>query len=73
LYFARYGTPADLTDLYALAELLLDDKNPVVSKPVGIALKYAGVLDQPSLRTFLREHEAALQKPTLRYAREKLT
>ncbi|MEV6410216.1 DNA alkylation repair protein [Kribbella sp. NPDC051718] len=72
LYFARYGTPADLTDLYALAELLLDDQNPVVSKPVGIALKYAGVLDQPSLRAFLRTHESAMQKPTLRYAREKL-
>jgi 3-methyladenine DNA glycosylase AlkD len=72
LYFARYGTPADLTDLYALAELLLDDKNPVVSKPVGIALKYAGVLDEPSLRTFLGKHESAMQTPTLRYAREKL-
>ncbi|GAA0957271.1 hypothetical protein GCM10009554_67810 [Kribbella koreensis] len=72
LYFARYGTPADLTDLYALAELLLDDKNPVVSKPVGIALKHAGILDEPSLRTFLRTHEPAMQKATLRYAREKL-
>ncbi|WP_328329058.1 DNA alkylation repair protein [Kribbella sp. NBC_00382] len=72
LYFARFGTPADLNDLFAIAELLLADKNPVVSKPVGIALKYAGVLDESALRTFLKKHEAAMQSPTLRYAREKL-
>jgi 3-methyladenine DNA glycosylase AlkD len=73
LYFARFGTPDDLTDLFALAELLLSDKDPVVSKPVGIALKYAGVLDETALRDFLARHEGALQTPTLRYAREKLT
>ncbi|NEA34215.1 DNA alkylation repair protein [Streptomyces sp. SID13031] len=73
LYFARFGTPADLTDLFAIAELLLSDKDPVVSKPVGIALKYAGVLDEPALRSFLAKHEKVMQKPTLRYAREKLT
>lgn len=73
LYFARFGTPADLDDLFAIAEILLPDKDPVVSKPVGIALKYAGVLDEPALRTFLDKHEAAMQSPTLRYAREKLS
>lgn len=72
LYFARYGTPADLTDLFAIAELLLDDKDPVVSKPVGIALKYAGVMDEPALRAFLDQHAHGMQRPTLRYATEKL-
>jgi 3-methyladenine DNA glycosylase AlkD len=72
LYFARFGTPADLHDLFAIAELLLPDKNPVVSKPVGIALKYAGVLDEPALRAFVTNHEHAMQPSTLRYAREKL-
>jgi 3-methyladenine DNA glycosylase AlkD len=72
LYFARFGTPDDLGDLFAIAELLLGDKDPVVSKPVGIALKYAGVLDEPALRRFLGKHESAMQSPTLRYAREKL-
>lgn len=72
LYFARFGTAADLADLFAIAELLLDDKDPVVSKPVGIALKYAGVLDEPALRSFLDQHAHAMQRPTLRYATEKL-
>jgi hypothetical protein len=72
LYFARFGTPADLADLFALAELLLDDQDPVVSKPVGIALKYAGVLDEKALRSFLDQHAQAMQRPTLRYAKEKL-
>ena len=72
LYFARFGTPKDLADLFAIAELLLDDKDPVVSKPVGIALKYAGVLDEPALRRFLDQHADAMQRPTLRYATEKL-
>lgn len=72
LYFARFGTPSDLTDLYALAESLLADTDPVVSKPVGIALKYAGVLDEPGLLKFLDEHAGELQRPALRYAVEKL-
>lgn len=72
LYFARFGTPSDLADLFALAELLLADTDPVVSKPVGIALKYAGVLDEPHLLTFLDEHAGELQRPALRYAVEKL-
>ncbi len=72
LYFARFGTSADLADLFAIAELLLDDTDPVVSKPVGIALKYAGVLDEPALRSFLDQHASAMQRPTLRYATEKL-
>ena len=72
LYFARFGTAADLADLFAIAEMLLDDKDPVVSKPVGIALKYAGVLDEPALRGFLDQHAQAMQRPTLRYATEKL-
>jgi 3-methyladenine DNA glycosylase AlkD len=72
LYFARFGTAGDLADLFALALLLVDDKDPVVSKPVGIALKYAGVLDEPALLAFLEKHGSRLQRPALRYAVEKL-
>jgi hypothetical protein len=72
LYFARFGTRSDLADLFAIADLLLADKDPVVSKPVGIALKYAGVLDQPALLQYLDKHAEAMQRPTLRYAVEKL-
>ncbi|WBQ06556.1 DNA alkylation repair protein [Kribbella sp. CA-293567] len=59
-------------ELFSIAELLLGDPDPVVSKPVGIALKYAGVADEPALRAFLARHEHAMRRPTLRYAREKL-
>jgi 3-methyladenine DNA glycosylase AlkD len=72
LYFARFGTAAHLADLFAIAELLLGDRDPVVSKPVGIALKYAGVLDEAALRAFLEEHGPTMQRPALRYAVEKL-
>lgn len=72
LYFARFGATSDLPDLFALAELLLADADPVVSKPVGIALKYAGVMDEAALREFLDEHASTMQRPALRYAVEKL-
>ena len=72
LYFARFGTAADLADLFAIAELLLGDDDPVVSKPVGIALKYAGVVDEVALRAFLDQHAGTMRRPALRYAVEKL-
>jgi len=72
LYFARYGTDADLSDLFALAELLLGDEDPVVSKPAGIALKHAGMKNEAALRAFLDQHAGRMQRPTLRYATEKL-
>ncbi|MCT2583966.1 DNA alkylation repair protein [Actinophytocola gossypii] len=72
LYWARYGAPAHLPDLFRLAEVLLPDDDVVVSKPVGIALKYAGLLDEPALLSFLDQHAAAMHRPTLRYAVEKL-
>jgi 3-methyladenine DNA glycosylase AlkD len=65
-------TSGDLTDVFALAELLLDDADPIVSKPVGIALKYAGAADETALRTFLDRHAGRMQRPALRYAVEKL-
>lgn len=72
LYWARYGTPADLPDLFRLAEVLLGDEDVVVSKPVGIALKYAGVRDEDALLSFLDSNADRMQRPALRYAVEKL-
>ena len=72
LYWARYGTPDHLPDLFRLAEVLLPDEDVVVSKPVGIALKYAGLLDEPALLSFLDTHAGGMQRPALRYATEKL-
>jgi hypothetical protein len=50
LYWARYGTPAHLPDRFRLVEIPLGDDDVVVSKPVGIALKYAGPPAEPALR-----------------------
>lgn len=71
LYWARYGGPEQLADLFTLAGELLTDTDVLVSKPVGIALKHAGVLDEAALTRFLDEHAADMQRPTLRYAVEK--
>lgn len=70
LTFTRAG---DLADVFGLAEVLLDDTDPIVSKPVGIALKYAGQADEAALLAFLDQHAGRLQRPALRYAVEKLT
>ncbi|WP_145802353.1 DNA alkylation repair protein [Kribbella amoyensis] len=72
LAFTKSGDSAALADLFALAELLVDDTDPVVSKPVGIALKYAGTADEPALRAFLDQHASRMPRPALRYAVEKL-
>jgi 3-methyladenine DNA glycosylase AlkD len=72
LGFVGSGRPQDLADVFALAALLADDTDPVVSKPVGIALKYAGLQDEAALRSFLDQHARRLARPALRYAVEKL-
>lgn len=72
LYWARHGAPAHLPDLFALAEELLWDENPLVSKPVGIALKHAGARDEPALLAFLDAHARRMPDPARRYAVEKL-
>lgn len=65
------GYPAKLPDLFRLAEVLLGDDDVMVSKPVGLALKYAGLLDEPAPLSFLDTHAAHLRRPALRYATEK--
>ena len=72
LAFTGSGDRDALADLFALAEVLVDDTDPVVSKPVGIALKYAGSADEPALRGFLDRYAARMPRPALRYAVEKL-
>lgn len=71
LYWARYGKPAHLEDLFQLAKQLLHDSDQLVSKPVGIALKHAGTVDEAALTRFLDEHATEMHRPTLRYAVEK--
>lgn len=72
LFYTRPAHPAGLTDLYRLAALLLDDPDPLVSKPVGIALKHAGAVDPDGVGRFLAEHGDRVPRPIARAAREKL-
>jgi 3-methyladenine DNA glycosylase AlkD len=72
LFYTRGHHPAALLDLYRLASLLLGDRDPLVSKPVGIALRHAGAVDPDGVRAFLAEHGDRVPAPVARAAREKL-
>ncbi|MET9711274.1 DNA alkylation repair protein [Nocardiopsis alba] len=58
----------DLDDPLALAELLLDDPDELVTKPVGTALREVGKIDRQRLLDFLAEHRHRMSRPTLRLA-----
>lgn len=73
LAYTRGGGRAALADLYRLAGMLLADRDPVVAKPVGIALKHAGAVDPDGVRAFLAEHGDAVPRPIRREASAKLS
>lgn len=72
LYFVKRGSDEDLAGGFEVARLLVSDPDAIVCKPVGIFLKHAGTRDPDSLRDFLAEHAAAMPRPGLRLAIEKL-
>jgi 3-methyladenine DNA glycosylase AlkD len=57
-------------DLFALAELLLDDRHDLMHKAVGWSLREAGKRDPVALRQFLDRHVGRLPRTALRYAIE---
>lgn len=66
LYFTGRG---DTQDAFAIAELLLEDPEPLIHKATGWALRTAG---GPGLLEFLDRHAATMPRAALRYAVEKL-
>lgn len=72
LAFVRARDADALADLYRLAALLLDDPDPVVAKPVGIALRHVGAVDPDGLVAFLDVNAERMPRPMLRAAVEKL-
>lgn len=72
LAFVRARDADALADLYRLAALLLDDPDPVVAKPVGIALRHVGAVDPDGLVAFLEANGDRMPRPMLRAAVEKL-
>lgn len=67
LYFIGKG---DVEDAFQLAEILLYDKEDLIHKANGWALRFAGDKDQKQLLRFLDQHASTMPRVTLRYAIE---
>jgi 3-methyladenine DNA glycosylase AlkD len=67
LYFIGKG---DVDDAFKLAEIMLYDKEDLIHKANGWALRFAGDKDRKQLVKFLDEHAASMPRVTLRYAIE---
>lgn len=72
LAYTRPPHPEGIADLLRLVELLHADPDPVVRKPVGIALTHAGGADPAAVGAFLDRMGDALAAPLRRAARSKL-
>jgi len=57
-------------DAFKLAETLLHDKEDLIHKANGWALRFAGDKDRQQLLRFLDKHAATMPRVTLRYATE---
>lgn len=68
-YFIRQR---DVNDTFAIAELLLRDKEDLVHKGAGWMLRFAGDKNPAMLLQFLDKHAAAMPRTMLRYSIEKL-
>ena len=68
LFFIGKG---DVEDAFKLAELMLYDKEDLIHKANGWALRFAGDKDRNQLLKFLDKHAADMPRVTLRYAIEK--
>ena len=69
LYFIGKG---DVEDSFKLAEFLLYDKEDLIHKANGWALRFAGDKDRGQLLRFLDKYAATMPRTTLRYAIEHL-
>lgn len=68
----RFLRKDELEDVYAIAEILLDDSEDLIHKVVGGVLRFAGDKDLPRLVRFLNKHAATMPRTMLRYAIEHL-
>ena len=68
-WFLRAG---DVDDTFAIAELLLGDREDLIHKATGGWLRDAGRSSRPRLLAFLDAHAATMPRTALRYAIEHL-
>lgn len=68
-YFLRHG---EVDDTFAIAEMLLKDKEDLLHKAVGGWLRFAGDQDPARMRAFLDKYAASMPRTMLRYAIEHL-
>jgi 3-methyladenine DNA glycosylase AlkD len=69
LYFIGKG---DLDDAFKLVEIMVYDKEDLIHKANGWALRFAGDKDRKRLLAFLDQYAASMPRVTLRYAIEKM-
>jgi 3-methyladenine DNA glycosylase AlkD len=62
----------DVDDAFKLAEIMLYDKEDLIHKANGWALRFAGDKDRKQLLMFLDKHAVDMPRVTLRYAAEHL-
>ncbi|REJ04916.1 DNA alkylation repair protein [Microbacterium bovistercoris] len=72
LAYTRPPDAGGIADLLRIAETLADDRDPLVAKPVGIALKHAGSVAPDEVRAFLDRMGDRLAASVRREARAKL-
>lgn len=68
-YFLKHG---ERDDTFAIAEILLKDKEDLIHKAAGGWIRQAGKGDKPRLLAFLDKYAATMPRTMLRYAIEHL-
>lgn len=66
--FIRHG---QLTDTFAIADILLHHEHDLIQKAVGWLLREAGKRDKPALESFLQPRYISMPRTMLRYTIEK--
>lgn len=66
--FIRHG---QLTDTFAIADILLHHEHDLIQKAVGWLLREAGKRDKPALESFLQPRYTSMPRTMLRYTIEK--